>query len=163
MPRYGTCSECGTSVWLTEDGACPQGHGPECISGIGETAAPQAPAPAGRKSNAAVIAIVVVIVLMCCLVSGILVAIAIPVFNAASLSARERACFAQQRVMEGALEQWVVSEDGRSRSDLNDYDALVDAIVPTYVSEEQVCPEGGSYEYDPLTGEVSCTLHGRYE
>jgi hypothetical protein len=31
MPRAGWCHECGEWVWLDPEGACPDGHGPECI------------------------------------------------------------------------------------------------------------------------------------
>lgn len=31
-PQAGFCSECGESVWLTPNGNCTRGHGPECIS-----------------------------------------------------------------------------------------------------------------------------------
>ena len=40
------------------------------------------------------------------LIIGILVAIAIPVFNAARATAEERSCFANQRIVEGAVQQW---------------------------------------------------------
>ena len=107
-------------------------------------------------------AVVMVVLLLCCLIGGILTAIAIPVFNAASTTARESACFAQQRVMEGAAMQWAAASEDNDPAQLDDYDALVEVIVPTYVAEEQVCIEGGTYEYDPATGEVTCTLHGHY-
>jgi len=31
MTRAGFCTECGDNVYLTDEGACPEGHGPECI------------------------------------------------------------------------------------------------------------------------------------
>ena len=31
-PKAGFCSECGESVWLTPNGHCTRGHGPESIS-----------------------------------------------------------------------------------------------------------------------------------
>lgn len=31
MARAGFCSECGDNVYLTGEGGCPEGHGPECI------------------------------------------------------------------------------------------------------------------------------------
>jgi prepilin-type N-terminal cleavage/methylation domain-containing protein len=43
------------------------------------------------------------------LIIGILVAIAIPVFNAASSSARQKACFSNQRVIEGAAQQFLAA------------------------------------------------------
>ncbi len=44
------------------------------------------------------------------LIIGILVAIAIPVFNAASDSARTRTCMSNQRVIEGAIQQYLAAE-----------------------------------------------------
>ena len=46
------------------------------------------------------------------LIIGILVAIAIPVFNSAKASAQKKACFANQRTIEGAVQQYVASVDG---------------------------------------------------
>ena len=63
---------------------------------------------------------------------------------------------------DGAIEQWIAAEDDRSRGDLADYEAHVEAVVPEYVGEEQICPADGTYEYDPVTGEISCTVHGTY-
>jgi hypothetical protein len=40
----GQCSECGQNVYLTPEGACPQGHGPECISGHYEIPVNEQPA-----------------------------------------------------------------------------------------------------------------------
>lgn len=166
MPKYGTCSQCGTTVWLTDASACPNGHGPEFISGVVETASQTVPGQAsgGGKSSKAIVTmvIVVVVLLLCCLVGGILVSIALPVFNAASTNARERACFAEQRVIEGAVQQWMAAEEGRSAGALPAYDAVVNAVVPDYIPEEPVCTEGGTYEYDPVTGEVTCSVHGHY-
>jgi prepilin-type N-terminal cleavage/methylation domain-containing protein len=44
------------------------------------------------------------------LIIGILVAIAIPVFNAASDSARLRTCMSNQRTIEGAVQQYVAAD-----------------------------------------------------
>ena len=44
------------------------------------------------------------------LIIGILVAIAIPVFNAASKSARQRTCHSNQRTIEGAVQQWLAAD-----------------------------------------------------
>lgn len=173
MPKHGMCSACGETVWLTDNGACVRGHGPECISGAVETAPQGGPAPlpvpppgpvdGGKKSRTLIIAAVVAVVLLvCCLVGGILVAIAIPVFNAASTTARESMCFSQQRVIDGAIEQWLAADEDHRRDDLTDYDAVVDAIVPEYIPLEQVCPDGGTYEYDATTSTISCTVHGEY-
>jgi type IV pilus assembly protein PilA len=44
------------------------------------------------------------------LIIGILVAIAIPVFNAASKSARLRTCHSNQRTIEGAVQQYLAAD-----------------------------------------------------
>jgi prepilin-type N-terminal cleavage/methylation domain-containing protein len=44
------------------------------------------------------------------LIIGILVAIAIPVFNAASKAARQRTCHSNQRTIEGAVQQWLAAD-----------------------------------------------------
>jgi len=44
------------------------------------------------------------------LIIGVLVAIAIPVFTAASRAAAERTCQSNQRTIEGAVQQWLASE-----------------------------------------------------
>ena len=49
MARTGWCRECGEWVWLDEGGACPNGHGSECVEAVhegpvaeGEDSAPDA-------------------------------------------------------------------------------------------------------------------------
>jgi hypothetical protein len=36
MPRAGWCRDCGEWVWVDEQEACQNGHGPECVTGIHE-------------------------------------------------------------------------------------------------------------------------------
>ena len=43
------------------------------------------------------------------LIIGILVAIAVPIFNAAKGSAQQRTCFANQRTLEGAVQSYQAS------------------------------------------------------
>ncbi len=38
MAQAAYCSQCGTNVYVTPDGRCPQGHGPEFLSDFYETA-----------------------------------------------------------------------------------------------------------------------------
>ena len=37
MPKAGWCSECDANVWLTDEGACVNGHGADSISNVYET------------------------------------------------------------------------------------------------------------------------------
>ena len=36
MPKAGMCAQCGTNVWLTEDGGCANGHDASQISDVYE-------------------------------------------------------------------------------------------------------------------------------
>ena len=40
MAQAGYCSECKSTVWLTAEGACPAGHGAECVSNVYEAPLP---------------------------------------------------------------------------------------------------------------------------
>ncbi len=102
------------------------------------------------------------------LIIGILVAVAIPVFNSASASARKRACQANLRTLDGAVEQWasanplnakyllvattaptadvVLTDLGNSASYLNATDAgqgLTGNYVKDWAKSTQ-CPAGGA-------------------
>ncbi len=70
------------------------------------------------------------------LIIGILVAIAIPVFNAARANAWRRSCHANQRTIEGAC-QSVQAETGALPSN-------VATLVPTYIKVAPTCPRSGS-------------------
>lgn len=44
MAKAGYCSECGRNVYVTPEGACELGHGPECVSDVYEVPEPEAAA-----------------------------------------------------------------------------------------------------------------------
>ena len=91
------------------------------------------------------------------LIIGILVAIAIPVFNAASASARKSACIANLRTLDGAVQQWVAANPANQVSQLTDLLAAegklatVDAgqgLTGIYVKDwtkSTTCPSVGRY------------------
>lgn len=89
------------------------------------------------------------------LIIGILVAIAIPVFNAARANAWRRSCHANQRTLEGAAQSF--------QAETGDLPANVAAMVPQYVKVAPNCPRTGSstaagYTIDAATGTVAgCT------
>ncbi len=106
------------------------------------------------------------------LIIGILVAIAIPVFNAASESARRSACQSNLRTLDGAVEQFVAA-DPANEDLIKDAALTVDTVaaVPsaaggalfgTYVKDyatSSVCPgDGGPYEYDGAIGDFACSI-----
>lgn len=84
---------------------------------------------------------------------GILVAIAVPIYNKTQATAEERACQANLRILEGAVAQYQLDNDGAlptelSVSDLSDY--IKDA-------EDMKCPSEGDYSIN--NGEVYCSVH----
>jgi type IV pilus assembly protein PilA len=93
------------------------------------------------------------------LIIGILVAVAIPVFNSASDSARRRACSANLRTLDGAVQQWVASNEGNLASSLSTI-VLAKAAIGTYVKDfdkNSSCPGDGSQPYLlTVPGDFSC-------
>ncbi len=93
------------------------------------------------------------------LIIGILVAIAIPVFNAAKAAAQEKSCFANQRTIEGAAQQFNASTGAMPAS--------VAALTPAYISAAPKCPQAAATGYDidgagkVVTFPVGCT-HGHF-
>jgi len=113
------------------------------------------PAAAEKTKNTAVIAIVVVAVCMLLLfVCGILVAIAIPVFNAAKMNALTKSCYANERTIEGAALTY--------QADNGALPASVEALAPAYIVEIPECPVAGPYDYDPELGQTDCAEHGHF-
>ena len=95
------------------------------------------------------------------LIIGILVAIAIPVFNAASDSARERTCHANQRTVEGAAQQWVAGATTSEPRLIGDID-VAGLVTAGYIAAAPVCPSGGT-DYALTDGVCAdCTEHGHY-
>jgi type IV pilus assembly protein PilA len=71
------------------------------------------------------------------LIIGILIAIAVPVFNAARAKAEERTCFSNQRMLEGAFQTYYAATEATSTDIANDY-------VPNYMAEIPFCPDEDS-------------------
>ena len=95
------------------------------------------------------------------LIIGILVAIAIPVFNAASDSARKSACQANLRTLDGATQQWVAADSDNLASSLSDLAAAKTALS-TYVKDwdgSTVCPST-DVAYTVTAGDFSCATTG---
>ena len=94
------------------------------------------------------------------LIIGILVAVAIPVFNAASATARERTCQANQRTFEGAVEQYLAAAPANTNpADLAAANAV---LVPGYIKTALACPSSGTYTWTPATKQLTCSTHAHY-
>jgi prepilin-type N-terminal cleavage/methylation domain-containing protein len=90
------------------------------------------------------------------LIIGILVAIAIPVFNAARANAQMRSCQANLRTIAGAYQTW------RAADPLNaspaDAGALQTALAPNYVKVWPSCPtDNSAYVWTTATEQITCT------
>lgn len=83
---------------------------------------------------------------------GILVAIAVPVYNKTQDSAKETACKANLRTLDGAIAQYKVDHNGTAPAGL-------DALKPDYIKEVPKCPGKGNVgatDYTYSNGEVTC-------
>lgn len=105
------------------------------------------------------------------LIIGILVAIAIPVFNAAQDSARKSACQNNLRVLDGATEQWAAAEPDNDKgtldgdpaavldaSDANGAEYALDGYVKDWANATS-CPDTGAaytLAYAAVDGDWSC-------
>jgi len=92
------------------------------------------------------------------LIIGILVAIAIPVFNVAKLNAQRKSCYANMRTVSGAYQTWAADQTG-AVVEPADFAALMTDLKPDFVKTTPVCPAAGVYSASFATGPlvVSCS------
>ena len=99
------------------------------------------------------------------LIIGILVAIAIPVFNVARARAQERSCFANQRTLEGAAQTFIADDVANNLAQLDGagWQTAVSNGAGNapfvgsdgFVAEAPICPTNdGSYAF--TTGVIAC-------
>lgn len=94
------------------------------------------------------------------LIIGILVAIAIPVFNAAKGNAQTKACFANERTVEGQYQAYVAENPTAAFADSG---ALFTALTGAdYIHDTPVCPAGGAYTWDDTAKTLTCATHGHF-
>lgn len=99
------------------------------------------------------------------LIIGILVAVAVPIFDGAKSDAQRKACFANQRTIEGAVQSYRASNGYGPGTD-------IDNLVPQFLKSVPYCPtigqSGGTYSIDASGtcimggGTPGCTAHGHY-
>ena len=88
------------------------------------------------------------------LIIGILVAIAIPVFNAAQDSAKKSACQNNLRVLDGAVQQWVAASTLNQATDINGL-ATAKAKIGTASDGDDTNGIEGEYVKD-WNGSIQC-------
>ena len=127
---------------------------------------------ASKKAGFTLVEIMIVV-----LIIGILLAIAIPNFIRARESSRAKACQANLKQIDSAVQQAMM--DGKAQGITAQTQAAVGdsafqadlvftnstpntgnlALVPTYIRANPACPEGGLYSTgDGVTTSVSCSL-----
>lgn len=73
------------------------------------------------------------------LIIGILVAIAVPVFNSAKADAEKNVCFGNQRTLEGVYQQ-MSADPGYSFWNANKLVGLPEMVNAGYLKKEPICP-----------------------
>lgn len=108
------------------------------------------------------------------LIIGILVTIAIPVYNATRAQAERRTCFANQRMIDGAASLWEGTNSGTPVAALaGPLDAAHPLIVGNFIRRPPACPTppnpqvNGLYTLDAVGSVLGCTwgtpAHGRFD
>jgi prepilin-type N-terminal cleavage/methylation domain-containing protein len=92
------------------------------------------------------------------LIIGILVAIAIPVFNAARANAQTGACKANLRTMDGAYQTWVSQQPGTYTAPA-DFALEMAQLVPNYIQVIPTCKAGGVYSFAAPANACSIAGH----
>ncbi len=97
---------------------------------------------------------------------GILVAIAVPLYNAQTEKAKTTTCQANQRIIESAIVQWSMDmdpDDMDPDNENNDIPDLGDLVAGGYLQSEPECPSNGEYiikQNGSVTWSVTCTADG---
>ncbi len=101
-------------------------------------------------------------------VIGLLASIAVPSYGHDVKRGRLKACLANLRVLESAINMWEMDADGIIESGV-----IVDGehqagpvgklIRGDFVKKLPRCREGGVYRYDAGTDTVTCSVHGTVE
>lgn len=86
------------------------------------------------------------------LIIGVLVAIAVPVYNSATARAETSACDANKRIIDAAVLMWQMEQDNPSTE-------IPDSIedLSGFFQETPKCPSGGTYTLD--TNGTTCSKH----
>jgi type II secretion system protein G len=89
------------------------------------------------------------------LILGILVAIAVPIYNTSQDKAKETACDANIRTLEGAAALYHAETGNWPKEDGEEDLSLLEN---EYIKEVPECPSGGTYDITE-NGTVTCSIH----
>ena len=89
------------------------------------------------------------------LIIAVLLAIAIPNFQRARDTSREKACISNLDKIEGGKEQFIMENN----KNVGDTIELAD-LVPSYMKTVPECPSGGKYAVEAINTMPSCTIPG---
>ena len=97
------------------------------------------------KKGFTLVELMVVVIIL-----GILVAIAIPIYNNVTGDAQKKACAANERTLEGAVAMYQAANSGKMPTTVNEL------VTGGFIEAEPTCPvKGSSYTINP-DGTVSC-------
>ncbi|MGB9877380.1 MAG: competence type IV pilus major pilin ComGC [bacterium] len=97
------------------------------------------------------------------LIIGILVSIALPNFMRARENARTRACAANMKQIQGAIEVWAMDKKKPANTGTESFPDPARLVSEGYLKTLPRCPSNGEYSY---TGhnlndyDISCSVHG---
>lgn len=92
---------------------------------------------------------------------GILVAIAVPLYNAQTEKVKKATCFANQRMIESAAVQYALDKD-KEITEVDDLDDLNDYFQGNAAPTCPSATEEGAEYYSIEDGKVTCTAHSHY-